>query len=189
MLPALHPRPAPFVRKPKERPQATSWTDATCEAPKTCAVCSKTEGETLEHTFGDWADVDSTTQERTCTACGYAEQQAIDHLATLAELLPTRWICSGIIADGQYIESPDDNYVCVFRVEDNGTLTGFARFVDAYTETKAIELHSYDSETGTYIFFIDGYPSYPLMLMEIEGTPTLLLTWDETLTLVYEKEY
>ena len=40
-----------------------TWNDATCQAPKTCSVCGKTEGEVAEHTFA----------EGVCTVCGAAE--------------------------------------------------------------------------------------------------------------------
>jgi hypothetical protein len=40
-----------------------TWNDATCQAPKTCDICGKTEGETAEHTFA----------EGVCTVCGAEE--------------------------------------------------------------------------------------------------------------------
>ena len=42
------------------------WKDATCDAPKTCALCGKTEGRKLEHA---WADATCETPE-TCRHCG-----------------------------------------------------------------------------------------------------------------------
>ena len=40
-----------------------TWSDATCQTPKTCDICGKTEGETAEHTFA----------EGVCTVCGAEE--------------------------------------------------------------------------------------------------------------------
>ena len=44
-----------------------SWKDATCTAPKTCAVCGATEGTALAHTPGTAA---TCTTAQTCTVCG-----------------------------------------------------------------------------------------------------------------------
>lgn len=52
-----------------------AWNDATCEAAKTCVVCAKTEGEALGHS---WADADCVTA-KTCTVCGASEGEALGH--------------------------------------------------------------------------------------------------------------
>ena len=46
-----------------------SWSDATCLAPKTCTVCSATEGEALSHNYVDGA----------CTLCGGADPDYCAH--------------------------------------------------------------------------------------------------------------
>ena len=43
------------------------WQDATCAAPKTCSVCGTTEGEALAHTPGEAANYQ---QAQVCTVCG-----------------------------------------------------------------------------------------------------------------------
>ncbi len=48
---------------------AHTWNNATCTAPKTCSVCSATEGEALDHSYGEWA----TTTEATCGTAGSKE--------------------------------------------------------------------------------------------------------------------
>lgn len=54
------------------------WTDATCSAPKTCTLCSKTEGSAEEHVAGDWSvtvePVEGNSGERAqlCNNCGTA---------------------------------------------------------------------------------------------------------------------
>ena len=48
---------------------AHTWTDATCDAPKTCSVCSKTEGEALGH---NWIDA-TTEAPKTCDRCGLTD--------------------------------------------------------------------------------------------------------------------
>ena len=50
------------------------YTDATCEAPKTCKLCGVTDGEALEHNYVDG----------TCTGCGASESVADVNTATLS---------------------------------------------------------------------------------------------------------
>ena len=169
-------------------PLAHSWTNATCEAPKTCSGCDKTEGEPLAHTFGEWAAVDAETEERTCSACGYAEQQTVDHLATLAELLPTRWINTYVYADGEVYLGDEENYVGVFLIEED-ILVGAGIYEGYYFDTGAIEVLSYDSALGLYLFINELYPSYIYGLQETNGAYQLSLIIDENLVFFYEKEY
>ncbi|MCR4750481.1 MAG: hypothetical protein K5877_11890 [Lachnospiraceae bacterium] len=51
------------------------WTDATCEAPKTCKICGATEGEPLEHV---WLDATCTLPE-TCEICGATRGEPLGH--------------------------------------------------------------------------------------------------------------
>ena len=51
---------------PQEEACQHTWTDATCQAPKTCSLCGTTEGEVGEHTYS----------EGVCTVCGAAENAA-----------------------------------------------------------------------------------------------------------------
>ena len=59
------------------------WTAATCTAPKTCSVCSATDGNPLGHIFGEWsvtkaADyVTPGEKNHTCSVCNAAETGAI----------------------------------------------------------------------------------------------------------------
>jgi len=52
-----------------------TWTDATCEAPKTCAECGRTEGDALGHSW-EAAHCDT---PKTCSACGITEGDALGH--------------------------------------------------------------------------------------------------------------
>ena len=62
------------------------WQDATCETPKICAVCGKTEGEARDHSFGEWIVVKEPTteetglEERVCSECGKTEQNVLEKL-------------------------------------------------------------------------------------------------------------
>ena len=65
--------PAPTEPAPTEC--AHVWVDATCTTPKTCSVCSETEGEALGH---KWNDANCTTA-KTCSVCSATEGEALGH--------------------------------------------------------------------------------------------------------------
>lgn len=46
-----------------------TWTEATCEVPKTCSECGETEGEMLEHV---WVEA-TYTEPKTCSVCNITE--------------------------------------------------------------------------------------------------------------------
>ena len=52
-----------------------TWVDATCTAPKTCASCGATEGNTADH---NW-NAATCTAPKTCTTCGTTEGNAAGH--------------------------------------------------------------------------------------------------------------
>ena len=53
------------------------WNDANCETPKTCTVCSATEGKSLGHS---WKEA-TCESPKTCTVCSATEGSALtDHL-------------------------------------------------------------------------------------------------------------
>ena len=56
------------------------WQDATCEEPRICTKCGKTEGDPLEH---KWVEA-TCTEPKTCSACGKKEGKALGHKATPA---------------------------------------------------------------------------------------------------------
>ena len=51
------------------------WTNATCEAPKTCSQCEATEGEPLGHS---WQAADCETP-KTCSRCNLTEGNPLGH--------------------------------------------------------------------------------------------------------------
>ena len=51
------------------------WDDATCDAPKTCSVCKATEGAALGH---KWDDATCDTP-KTCSVCKVTEGEALGH--------------------------------------------------------------------------------------------------------------
>lgn len=51
------------------------WEEATCTEPKTCTLCSETEGEPLGHI---WKEA-TCTEAKTCEVCGETEGKALGH--------------------------------------------------------------------------------------------------------------
>jgi hypothetical protein len=82
------------------------WEDATCQAPKTCTLCGKSEGETANHTPGNLqiASVDTEnltiTHALPCSVCG--------------EVMETKSSSTGIAPVNSVIHiSPDEWYECL----------------------------------------------------------------------------
>lgn len=69
------------------------WEDATCTAPKTCAICGATEGSALGHTVTEWEmDAEPTCSKEgqehgTCTRCG----QLIIESIPMVDHTPGEW--------------------------------------------------------------------------------------------------
>ena len=76
------------------------WKDATCEEPKTCKVCGKTEGEALGHEYTDATCV----LPMTCTVCGHQEGEPLGHIwkAATCQVLKTCSVCG--YSEGEYAE-------------------------------------------------------------------------------------
>lgn len=53
-----------------------TWNDATCTTPKTCTICSSTEGEPLGH---KWT-VATCTQSKKCSTCGEIDGEPLGHV-------------------------------------------------------------------------------------------------------------
>ena len=51
------------------------WAEATCDAPKTCALCGETEGEPAGHS---WIDA-TCASPRTCSSCALTEGESLGH--------------------------------------------------------------------------------------------------------------
>ena len=51
-----------------------NWNDATCDTPKTCSICNKTEGKKLDHS---WIDATYITP-KTCSRCNKTEGEPLN---------------------------------------------------------------------------------------------------------------
>lgn len=79
------------------------WKEATCTEPKTCNLCGETEGEVVEHNYGDWIDVDAENEVRTCSVCDFSEVQTVDRKAKLISFLEGHWEDYALVANDQII--------------------------------------------------------------------------------------
>ena len=59
----------------EDGPIRHNWTEATCETPRTCTTCQKTEGSSLGH---KWVDATCETA-KTCSVCQKTEGSALGH--------------------------------------------------------------------------------------------------------------
>lgn len=57
-------------------PLGHDWKEATCTAPKTCKRCQATEGEPIEHSFGDYIS-DENGHWKQCSECGTDSQKEL----------------------------------------------------------------------------------------------------------------
>ena len=76
------------------------WTEATCTAPKTCSLCSITEGDTLGHS---WLEADCITA-KTCSRCGFTEGSALGHSWTEASCTVPKTCTHCGLTEGQPLE-------------------------------------------------------------------------------------
>ena len=81
------------------------WSDATCEAPKTCYRCGKTDGNALGHRYGQWTITAAPTctksgmQSCTCS-CGAGKQEilpALGHSLTKIAAVPPTETATGLL--------------------------------------------------------------------------------------------
>ena len=73
-----------------------NWQNATCTAPKTCSVCSETEGETLPHSYAPA----TCTTPKTCKNCPATEGEALGHNWLDADCLNPRRCSVCKVTDG-----------------------------------------------------------------------------------------
>ena len=102
------------------------------------------------------------TEQRECTACGYAEQQAIDHLAALTELLNiSRWFCAGIMTGEGLYETTEfaQDYVFYTRYAEDGTLVAGGKWAGYYFDEGAILCSICEDESGSAaaLFVLNGF--------------------------------
>lgn len=69
------PKTCSICEKTDGEPLGHKWVKATCETPKTCSVCKKTEGEPLGH---KWEEATCKTP-RTCSVCKKTEGKPLGH--------------------------------------------------------------------------------------------------------------
>lgn len=72
-----------FFLKTKTCVFGHKWMDATCEKPKTCEKCGKTEGKALGH---KWIEA-TCTEAKKCSVCGKIEGEALGHSTQIGKCM------------------------------------------------------------------------------------------------------
>lgn len=81
------------------------WLAATCEDPKYCSVCGKVEGEPMSHT---WVDA-TCTEAKYCSACKAAEGEPLGHTWVDATCETAKFCSACKIVDGEPVDHrPED---------------------------------------------------------------------------------
>ena len=158
------------------------WTDATCDAPKTCSVCGETEGEALGHTYDNEFDAD-------CNVCGafrevdlpisFGGNSASEDVSGLAFLFTAE--AEGITA---VIGEVEADYT-------NATMGGYklismgAKVANAKSEKVIPAVWLYELSVGTASYAVrvinipaanldDEITAIPYYVVEIDGVETTI---------------
>ncbi|MBR6419361.1 MAG: SH3 domain-containing protein [Oscillospiraceae bacterium] len=91
------PRTCSRCGKTEGGPASHRWLPATCSAPATCEVCGETSGACLPHT---WQAADC-TQPKTCAVCGMTEGTALGHQWSAADCETPRFCKICRASDGE----------------------------------------------------------------------------------------
>lgn len=141
-------------------PLGHDWKEATCTAPKTCKRCQATEGEPIEHSFGDYIS-DENGHWKQCSECGTDETCPLgDYEFTFA--LPEG--CTDVTVG--------------FRFAGDGTELAFTAKDDLYTaKVSASDLESrtmtvYASAKLKDGFVITGEKEVTVLENHVGGTAT-----------------
>ena len=67
------------------------WVAATCDKPKTCSVCGKTEGSALDHKWKDATE----DAPKTCTVCGKTEGKPLEKSVSVPDSSSTDYKIGG----------------------------------------------------------------------------------------------
>lgn len=73
------------------------WQEATCELPKTCSQCGETEGNSLGH---DWKEA-TCEEPRTCSRCKSIEGEALGHNFTEANYQTPKTCTNCMATEGE----------------------------------------------------------------------------------------
>lgn len=147
------------------------WAEATCTAPKTCALCEEVEGEALGHS---WMEA-TCEAPKTCAACGETEGEAPGHQWQDADCVnaKTYTVCQD--TEGDALGHVYGMWACT------GEEFGHSCEVCAHQEALSPEMYAQMLLTGSWTatFMLDGtnmveHPGHTATFYE-DGTGTLVL--------------
>lgn len=133
----------------KVAPLGHDWTDATCEAPKTCLVCGKTDGESAAHIWSENGKIiqrpdnnQKGKMEVTCTVCGkkdtieYEANELYKNMSGQYKMTDgSDWSTTLTVDNG-------GNFVCDY-IKKNDKECTYNRTAGYFGEPKEIDEHSY----------------------------------------------
>lgn len=85
------------------------WAEATCDTPKTCSLCEKTEGEALGH---DWKDP-TCDEAMTCETCGLTEGGPLGHDWVEATCAAAKHCSRCELTEGEALEHTWEEATCL----------------------------------------------------------------------------
>lgn len=137
-------------------PLGHDWKEATCTAPKTCKRCQATEGEPIEHSFGDYIS-DENGHWKQCSECGTDETCPLDDYEftfALPEGCTDVTVGFRFAGDGTELAftAKDDLYTAKVSASDleSGTMTVYAsaKLKDGFVITGEKEVTVLENHVG-----------------------------------------
>lgn len=105
------PKTCSICGKTEGDPLGHKWEKATCETPKTCSICGKTEGESLGHEVSKW----KTIEEPTCSkegrkegTCSRCKETVSESLDKIAHVTGDWEVKTNCIISAQAIVTPGE---------------------------------------------------------------------------------
>ncbi len=169
--------------KTEGEPLEHDWEDATCQEPKTCAECGETKGKTLRH---DWQDA-TCGEPKTCSECGETKGDPLEH-SWKAATCETPKVCT---------ECGEEEGDSAGHVPGDGTIQGTSasgyRYVGACAvcgeeDSMAIDWYSFNKELFAGSWNAYGFSDYTDYVELPEGASYFLVHTDGTCTLNVDGE-
>lgn len=140
------PKTCSRCEKTEGEPLSHLWIDADCVNPKTCGFCGAVEGEALGHVCGEWEVLSDEAMGTTCTVCGEAVEQDIDRAVLGTQWIQGEWqMCAGKSGEGDWERISNGLSI---KFMENGEF----EFRDMKTEHGTYEFDEYDGANGIYWF-------------------------------------
>lgn len=123
-----------------------TWTEATCNAPKTCSDCGETEGSALSHS---WTEA-TCSAPKTCKLCGKTEGTATEHDYMPATLEAPKTCKACGATEGAALEIIKADLSRAYEADWYSINSGFEKFVTLDRASLAVNAYDfYGNHLGT----------------------------------------